>query len=698
MKKTLLLFLLLLSQAYFSQADCSTALSVCGNSSITYSPTGIGSVNETLGGCLTTGEHNSIWYKLTIATSGTLTFDLVPTDPGADYDWAIYGPNASCGNLGSPIRCNAATVIGVGASTGLNMTSTITSAAGGSPTPYCMYMNVVAGQTYYLYIDNWVGAGSTTVAPFSLTWGGTATLASPFTDPTLQLQPFTPPGTPAANPNDPREILICASPAIFDFSTLTAGILNGNPNFVITYHTSQNDALSGANPILAPQLVYTTMTYYYSIHYLDPANPNNPINFCRQTGVFKFKIGGITGNNVTLYACNNYKSGKGTFNLTTANVFSGSNVTIKYYQTMADLNAGTSPITNPNQYLSAEGVVYASIKTSQGCSTVAVITLKFYPEVIVNDASLRACASEDNPKMAYFNLTTVSVTTQTGITKKYYASVANAINGTNEILTPLAYISAEGAAYVKVTDGNGCYGIAKITLSIIPAVYSSVLKDKTICIEDKTTLDAGSGFDGYEWSTGETTQSIANVSVGVYWVKLKKGECIATQTVRVRASEEPVVVSVDISTTTVTINVTGGTSPYKYSMDKINWQDSNIFTNVKRGDHTIYVKDAYNCEPVDVAIVVPNLINAITPNGDGINDVIDYSALASKQNLVFNIYDRYGNKIFQADKFNNYKWDGTSSNKAVPTGNYWYSITWNEPSKQNTPIKYTGWVLVKNRE
>ncbi|WP_426276394.1 T9SS type B sorting domain-containing protein [Chryseobacterium sp. S-02] len=698
MKKTLLLFLLLLSQVYFSQADCSTALSVCGNSSITYSPTGIGSVNETLGGCLTTGEHNSIWYKLTIATSGTLTFDLVPNDPGADYDWAIYGPNATCGSLGSPIRCNAATVIGVGANTGLNMTSTLTSAAGGSTTPYCMYMDVVAGQTYYLYIDNWVGAGSSTVAPFSLTWGGTATLASPFTDPVLQPHPFTPPGTPGVNPNDPREILICANPAVFDFSTLTSGILNGNPNFVVTYHMTQNDALSGTSPITAPILVNTTTIYYYSIHYLDPSNPSNPINFCRQIGAIRFKIGGITANNVTLYACNNYKSGKGLFDLTSASVFGGSNVTIKYYPTMGDLNAGTGQITNPNQYLSAEGVVYASIKTSQGCSAVAVITLKFYPEMIVNDASLRACASEENPKMASFNLTTVSVTTQSGVTKKYYSSVANAINGTNEILTPTAYISSEGTAYVKVIDGNGCYGIAKITLSIIPATYSSVLKDKTICIEDKTTLDAGPGFDGYEWSTGATTQAITNVSVGTYWVKLKKGECIAMQTVKVHTSEEPVVVSIDISNTTVTINVTGGTSPYKYSMDNINWQDSNVFTNIKRGDHTIYVKDAYNCAPVDVAIVVPNLINAITPNGDGINDVIDYSALASKQNLVFNIYDRYGNKVFQADKFNNYKWDGTAGNKPVPTGNYWYSITWNEPSKQNTPVKYTGWVMVKNRK
>jgi len=228
MKKYLLFFLLLLSRTLFSQADCSTALTVCGNSNITYSPSGIGAVNENLGGCLTTGEHNSIWYKITIATGGTLTFDLVPSDPDADYDWAVYGPNVNCGSLGAPIRCNAATVIGVGASTGLNMTSTITSAAGGSPTPYCKYLDVLPGQTYYLYIDNWVDVFNPTMAPFSLTWGGTATLASPFTNPNIQTQPFAPPGAPAANPADPREIIICQNHICGLFGYFTPFNSHGN--------------------------------------------------------------------------------------------------------------------------------------------------------------------------------------------------------------------------------------------------------------------------------------------------------------------------------------------------------------------------------------------------------------------------------------------------------------------------------------
>ncbi|KQT25846.1 chromophore lyase [Chryseobacterium sp. Leaf405] len=698
MKKLLLLFLLFISQIFFSQADCSTALSVCGNSDITYSPSGIGSVNESLGGCMVSGEHNSIWYKITIATGGTLTFNLIPADPDADYDWAVYGPNVTCGSLGAPIRCNAATVIGVGAATGLNMTSTILSAAGGSTTPYCRYLDVLPGQTYYLYIDNWVDVFNPTLAPFSLTWGGTATLASPFNDPIIQPKPFVPPGIPAANPANPKEVIVCETPAIFNFSTLSVGILNGNPNFEISYHVSQNDALSGANPILSPQTINTTTTYYYSIHYQDPANPTNPINGCRQIGPFKFKLGNISGTNVTLFGCNNNNVGLATFNLTTAAVFGDPLATKKYYETMSDLNLGVNEIPNPTAFVSAEGTVYVKITSQFGCTAVAQIFLKFYPVVVVNDATLRACFIDSNPSMGSFDLTLAAVTTQSGITKTYYPSLADAQNGTNQILSANPYIAPNGVIFIKVTNGNGCFAIAKVTLVVIPPVYSNILEDKIICIEDKTTLDAGPGFASYEWSTGATTQTITNVGVGTYWVKLKTGQCITTQKVKVYPSEQPVIANVEIASTTVTVNVIGGTAPYKYSMDGINWQDSNVFNNVPRGDNYIHVKDAYDCEPIDITIVVPNLVNVITPNGDGINDVIDYSALGNKQNLIFNIFDRYGTKIFQADKSNGYKWDGTIAGKKVPTGTYWYSVTWNENDKKSTLFKYSGWVMVKNRE
>ncbi|GAB0156132.1 hypothetical protein CHRYSEOSP005_13960 [Chryseobacterium sp. Alg-005] len=318
---------------------------------------------------------------------------------------------------------------------------------------------------------------------------------------------------------------------------------------------------------------------------------------------------------------------------------------------------------------------------------------------VVNNASIRSCYIESNPATALFNLTVATVTSEPGVTKEYYPSPTDAVNGTNQITNPSNYIAPTGVAYVKVINANGCYKVAEITLTVLPPVKSTVLEDKIICMEDTTTLDAGPGFVSYLWSTGATTQSINNVGVGTYWVKLKTGECFTTQTVKVYPADQPVISNIDISNTTITVTAVGGTAPYKYSIDNINWQDSNVFTDVARGEVKVYVKDAYDCEPIDVAITIPNLINVITPNEDGINDFVDYSALATKNNLVFNIFDRYGSKIYQADKSNGYKWNGTSNGtKRVPTGNYWFEIGWNEPNSKQTPIKFTGWILVKNRE
>ena len=217
-------------------------------------------------------------------------------------------------------------------------------------------------------------------------------------------------------------------------------------------------------------------------------------------------------------------------------------------------------------------------------------------------------------------------------------------------------------------------------------------------MESKTTLDAGPGFKSYEWSTGATTQAIKNVGVGTYWVKLKTGECITTQTVTVIPAESPVISSVDISGGSVTVHVNGGMPPYQYSMDNIVWQDSNVFTNIPRGVAKIYVKDNYNCEPITINVTVPNLINIITPNDDGINDFIDYSALAVKPNFEVNIYDRYGLQVFKADKTNGYRWNGTANGRRVPTGSYWYSVSWNENNNNKiTPINFAGWIIVKNR-
>ncbi|MCQ9635347.1 T9SS type B sorting domain-containing protein [Chryseobacterium sp. WG23] len=400
----------------------------------------------------------------------------------------------------------------------------------------------------------------------------------------------------------------------------------------------------------------------------------------------------------TLTACNNNKAGTAVFNLTTANVTGVPGAAKKYYKTLNDLNADINEIAYPDNYLSAPGTVFVKVTTPQGCVGTAKITLTFYPETEVKEASLRSCFIENNITNAQFDLTSADVTPLTTASKKYYTTLNNALDGTNEIVNILQYISPSTTVYVKVTDANGCFAITKINLIVLPPVTSAVLKDKIICIDSKTDLDAGPGFDGYQWNTGATTQSIKDVTAGLYWVLLKTGNCITKQIVKVIPSANPVISTIDINNNSITANVSGGTPPYQYSLDGTTWQDSNTFTGLPRGEVKVFVKDFYNCTPVEVQITVPNLINAITPNGDNINDVIDYSALAYKRNLVFIVYDRYGNKLYEASKIRNFKWDGTASGKKILTGTYWYTISWNENNKNNTETKYSGWVLVKNRE
>ncbi|CAH0268841.1 T9SS type B sorting domain-containing protein [Chryseobacterium sp. Bi04] len=396
----------------------------------------------------------------------------------------------------------------------------------------------------------------------------------------------------------------------------------------------------------------------------------------------------------------------------------GSSYNPAEYQWQLSNNNGTTwldegvPTTNPNYTFSSagRGAGNYSIRFKVGpqgsslntqcnaVSQVAVVTITNPPTV--TDAVIRECFVVSNPSTASFNLTAANVTSEAGVTRRYFPSLTDATNGTNEILNNLnSYIAPNGVVYIRITNTNGCFSVAKVSLEVIPPKTSPVLVDKIICIEETTTLDAGPGFNAYEWSTGATTQQIDNVNVGTYWVNLKSGNCVTKQTVTVYPSSQPVIQSIEINNNIAIIHVTGGNPSYQFSIDNAAvWQNSNTFTNLTRGQHTFHVKDAYNCDPISVEVTVANLVNTITPNGDGKNDSIDYSALAYKNNLIFEIYDRYGNRLYQADKIRNFKWDGTSFGKKVPTATYWYIISWNENDKKATPIQYKGWVLVKNRE
>jgi gliding motility-associated-like protein/uncharacterized repeat protein (TIGR01451 family) len=69
------------------------------------------------------------------------------------------------------------------------------------------------------------------------------------------------------------------------------------------------------------------------------------------------------------------------------------------------------------------------------------------------------------------------------------------------------------------------------------------------------------------------------------------------------------------------------------------------------------------------------LFNEFSPNGDGTNDLLKINNLEDYPNNFLQIFNRYGNKIFEASRMTDGNtWDGTRNGEQVPEGTYFYIL------------------------
>ncbi|WP_336688363.1 MULTISPECIES: T9SS type B sorting domain-containing protein [unclassified Chryseobacterium] len=378
-------------------------------------------------------------------------------------------------------------------------------------------------------------------------------------------------------------------------------------------------------------------------------------------------------------------------------VTNSANFNVRYYLLQADANASNNNTLPANWTYTANTTVYVRVDALTGScppvfgqinftigNRITLITANTATDVCDSDLS----GSEAVNLNDYKNLFTANA----GVSLTFYSTLANAQAGTNAI-SPNQNISATNTFYIRFTSATECPSTGVLTINLKSPKKSTRLADKVICPNDTTTLDAGAGFTSYLWSTGATTQSII-AGAGNYYVDLGFNGCVYRQYVKITTAESPSISKIEVSGYNATVTVTGGTPPYKYSLNGIDYQTSNIFTGLSRGMHTVYVVSADGCSPVIKEFLVLNLINAITPNGDGLNDVLDYSDLRIKQNVSIEVVDRYGAPVYRSsDK--NYRWDGKINGRPLSTGTYWYLLKWIEPDTK-LPVSYSGWILIKN--
>ena len=344
--------------------------------------------------------------------------------------------------------------------------------------------------------------------------------------------------------------------------------------------------------------------------------------------------------------------------------------------------------------------VYILVASRNGCTNATgFLDFKIGTKITVNNIETAVCDNERDGK-TNIKISDYLPFTTSGTQYFYYNSLQKAQEATVGTTTPdNQEITNDTTFYIRTENPGFCPNIFELQIIFNQPNVSTTLKDKVICKNTTTVVDAGTGFTYYKWSNGTegATLQTATYGVGTHSVELTSTNgCVYKQYFTISEAVDPVIDSVIEQGNSITVNVSGGTAPYEYSLDQINWQTSNMFYNLRYGIQKVYVRDAYVCTPVEYEFTIINIINAITPNGDGINDVLDYSDLRVKKDVKISIFDRFGKKVYSSEKQSNYIWNGTENGRSIITGTYWYVLEWTEPDT-NTKVTYKNWIIVKNR-
>ncbi|MDR6844094.1 T9SS type B sorting domain-containing protein [Flavobacterium granuli] len=342
--------------------------------------------------------------------------------------------------------------------------------------------------------------------------------------------------------------------------------------------------------------------------------------------------------------------------------------TINWYNELTDGNhIGTgSSLTIP--FLSTNTTYYAETTTTNCASGRVAIEAKIniIPTIINTNSPATNCGP---------GLFTLTATTSSVGTVNWYSQVGGSAigSGLSYITT---HISANTTYYAEATN-NGCTNSIKVPVDIrvypLPVVINETVKK---CSSSTITLDAAIPNISYLWSTNETTQTIDVSTTGIYTVDVTSQapeSCTNRKTITVSEDNKPEIKNVAVNEATVAIELVKSEDYFEFSIDGINYQNSNVFNNAPSGLQSAYVRDINKCstdnEPF-IVIIVPKFF---TPNNDSFNDIWEVKGLAEYPLGEVTLFDRYG-KLITRLNHSNRSWDGTVNKNPLPASDYWYIL------------------------
>lgn len=166
-------------------------------------------------------------------------------------------------------------------------------------------------------------------------------------------------------------------------------------------------------------------------------------------------------------------------------------------------------------------------------------------------------------------------------------------------------VEETGTYTVTVTDDSGCTGELAIDATELSNPNPTISGSTSFCTDLSTTISVSTEFESYEWSTGETTQSIVVNETDTYSVTVvDENGCVGETEILVEEREEltPVIAGPDAFCEGETINLDAGNfEGYEWSTGS----DDRIIEVSEPGEYSVTVTDS-GCEGETSIMITEN--------------------------------------------------------------------------------------------
>ncbi|MGC4041545.1 MAG: T9SS type B sorting domain-containing protein [Flavobacterium sp.] len=590
---------------------------------------------------------------------------------GTNYSWT--GPNGFSSNQQNPSINNAGTVnsgiyscniTGTGGCDGTVSTNIVVGDVT-KPVPNLAILPAITGDcntivtTIPTATDNCAGSiTATTSSPLSYALPGNYTITWTYTD-----------GN--GNTETQTQSIVISAVSIPSITGSNQFCIQQNATLANIVITGSNikwyDALTGGNLLPNTTLLQNGITYYAS----------QTINGCESQRIaVPVSIQNTpppTGSSQSLCA---------TQNPTLSNI-AANGTAIKWYATV------TSMAELPSTTLLSDNTTYYASQTINGCesTTRLPITISLINSLNAINYSAYICddGNNDSENVVLPDFDSFLISSIAGNTFTYFGSLNGAENQitSEQFQTNHSITIGLNTVFVRIDSSNGCHQVVQLQLTLVHVPIIPIADEVPLCENRSISVNAGTGFDSYNWSTGTTSSSITITQAGTYSVTVTQNHgsatCSSVKNFQVVVSNAPVIESIAIADWTddqnsITVHLAASSlGNYEYSIDSIHFQDSNAFYGLGSGNYTVTVRDKKGCGIAVKMVYLLNYPKFFTPNGDGYNDNWYIKFSQSEPDFEVRIFDRYGKllKIMNGLGF----WDGTYNGKPMPADDYWFFVT-----------------------